>query len=280
VKAAVFAIGLVLAVCSAAQGGQNPRPSDHQDHSAHKTDATPSEPPQPRLPVITDADRAAAFPEVHGHSVHDRVIGYYVLFDQLEWQTGNAPSGMNWDNTGWIGGDLDRFWFRTEGESHRGRLDTAQAHLLYGRAVARWWDLVAGVRQDIRPGSAQTWAAIGIQGLAPYWFEVEATAYLGAAGRTHFRLETEYEVLLTNRLILQPHVEANIHGKADPERGIGAGLNQIDVGFRLRYEYRRERAPYIGVVWSRRFFGAADLAEAAGDGTGGTRLVFGLRLWF
>ena len=132
----------------------------------------------------------------------------------------------------------------------------------------------------MRPGPAQTWAAVGVQGLAPYWFNVEATAYVGAAGRTHFRFETEYELLLTNRLILQPLVEVEVYGKSDPERGIGTGLSTADAGLRLRYEVRREFAPYVGLVWSRQFFGTADLAEATGGRSGGARLAVGIRLWF
>ncbi len=232
------------------------------------------------VPPLTDADRAAAFPDVEGHAVHDSMINSFVLFDQLEWQAGDAVNGLNWENKGWIGGDLNRFWFRTEGDSKGGRLETAYAHALYGRAIARWWDVVAGVRQDFRPGPAQTWAAVGIQGLAPQWFEVEATAYVGTAGRTHLRFETEYELLLTNRLILQPRVEFDLYGKADPERGIGAGLSAADAGIRLRYEFRRELAPYVGVVWTRKFFGTADFAEAQGEKTGGARAVAGLRFWF
>jgi copper resistance protein B len=151
--------------------------------------------------------------------------------------------------------------------------------VLYGRAIARWWDVVAGVRQDMRPGPARTWAAVGIQGLAPYWFEVEATAYVGAGGRTHFRFETEYELLLTNRLILQPLLEIEIYGKSDPERDIGAGLSTADTGLRVRYEFRREFAPYIGMTWNRVFFGTADAAKAAADTVAGTRLTAGFRFW-
>ena len=239
----------------------------------------PAQPPAEGAPQLTDADRAAAFPDVEGHSVHDNAVNYFILFDQLEWQEGNGGPGVNWDTKGWIGTDRDRFWFRTEGQGQDGRLEEGQAHLLYGRAIARWWEVVAGVRQDARPGSPQTWAAVGLQGLAPYRFETEATAYIGASGRTHVRLETEYELLLTNRLILQPQVELDIYGKSDPERGIGAGLASADLGFRLRYEIRREIAPYVGVVWNRKFFGTADYAREAGDPVGGARLALGARLW-
>jgi copper resistance protein B len=248
-----------------------------QDHGAHEPQ--PPAPPHPPIPPLTDEDRAAAFPDVEGHTVHDDVVHYYVLFDQLEWR-GGSGGGVSWDNKGWIGRDIDRLWFRTEGASEDGRLEEGEAHLLYGRAFSRWWEVVAGVRQDFRPGPAQTWAAFGVQGLAPYWFEVEATAYVGGGGRTHFRLEAEYELLLTNRLILQPLAEADIYGKADPERGLGAGLSSIDMGLRLRYEFRRELAPYIGFTWERKFFGTADRARAAGYDVGGPALALGLRVWF
>jgi copper resistance protein B len=259
---------------------QEGRPQQPADHSAHRQPAEQTTYP-PFIPELSDEDRAAAFPKLNGqHAVHDEGVHYFVLFDQLEWQGGSGGNGFSWDNKGWIGKDIDRFWFRTEGEAEDGDLGSAQVHAFYGRALARWWDLVAGIRQDMRPGPARTWAALGIQGLAPYWFEVEATAYFGEGGRTHLRLETEYELLLTNRLILQPLVEIELYGKEDPERGLGAGLSTIESGLRLRYEFRREFAPYIGVALERTFFGTRDLARAHGDATGGTRLVLGIRTWF
>lgn len=260
---------------------EQPKPATSgEDHSAHGKPADQKAYP-PGIPPISDEDRAAAFPDLDGrHTVHDNGVHYFVLLDQLEWQAGDGVAGVSWDSRGWIGRDVDRFWFRTEGETDDGRVDAAQLHALYGRAIHPWWDVVAGVRQDIRPGPAQTWAAVGIQGLAPYWFEVEATAYVGASGRTHFRFETEYELLLTNRLVLQPLAEVEVYGKADPERGIGAGLSSLKAGLRLRYEVRRELAPYVGVAWSRKFFGTADRAEAAGEETGAARLAVGARVWF
>ena len=181
---------------------------------------------------------------------------------------------------GWIGGDRDRLWFRTEGRADDGRLGDAEAHLLYGRAVARWWDVVVGLRQDVRPGPAQSWAAFGVQGLAPYWFEVEATGYVSDGRQTAVRLEAEYEMLLTNRLVLRPLVELNLYGKSNVERGIGAGLSTTEVGLRMRYEFRRELAPYVGVTWNHLFGETRDLARASGDTVGGLRLVAGVRLWY
>lgn len=255
-----------------------------EDHSAHgaapaaASDA--AQQPKEPIPQITDADRAAAFPPaLNGHAVHDRAINYMFLFDQLEWQ-GSDDGGANLDYLSWIGGDRNRIWFRGEAESERSRLENAFVDVLFGRAIARWWDVVAGVRQDFRPGPGRTWVGAGFQGIAPYWFEVEATAYVGEGGRTHARFEFEYELLLTNRLILQPILEAELYGKSDPDRALGVGLSSIETGLRMRYEFRREFGPYIGVTWNRKMFGTADFARADGEQVGGARLAFGLRTWF
>jgi copper resistance protein B len=252
--------------------GAKPKPP------ANNTD--PSQELPPFIPRLTDEDRKAAFPDVEGHAVHDQAVNYFVLLDQFEWQAAADGSGLNLDSKGWIGRDRDRLWLRAEGDSEEGRVGEAQAHVLYGRHFSRWWDIVGGIRQDFRPGPAQTWAAIGVQGLAPYWFEIEATAYVGASARTHVRFEVEYELLLTNRLVLQPLAEVEIFGKSDPQRGVGAGVSTTDIGFRLRYEFRREVAPYVGVAWSNKWGQTADFAEAAGEDAGGARLVTGVRLWF
>ena len=260
-------------------------------HAGHKQEPSKANPPAtepaktpgelpPFIPPVTEDVRKAAFPDVDGHAVHDRALSYYVLFDQLEWQTGKGGNGARLNSRGWIGRDRDRLWFRVEGDGEGGRVAEAQGHVLYGRQFARHWDLVGGIRQDFRPGPAQTWAAFGVQGLAPYWFEIEATGYVGASGRTQARFEVEYELLITNRFVLQPRFEAELAGKSDPERGVGAGLSTTDLGFRFRYEIRREFAPYVGISWSNKWGETADFAEAAGDDTGGARFVSGLRLWF
>lgn len=242
--------------------------------------SSPAEKPREPIPPVTEADRAAAFPQgLEGHGVHDRQFNYFILFDQLEWR-GKGDGGISLENSSWIGGDIDRLWLRIEAESDDDRLERTQIDALWGRSFSRWWDVVAGVRQDIRPGDPQTWAAVGIQGLAPYWFELEATAYVGAGGRTQFQFEAEYELLLTNRLVLQPLAEMTIAGKSDPARGIGSGLSSVEAGVRLRYEIRRELAPYVGVTWERSFYGTADHARASGEDVGRTRFAVGLRTWF
>lgn len=284
----VVAMMLGSASAALAQTG-TPAPVDpHAGHvmappvaKAADSPAPDTQVPATPIPPVTDGDRAAAFPPgLGGHAVHDGAIHFMVLFDQLEWQADGLTSGLNWDTKTWVGTDLNRVWLRSEGASADGVIEEAEAHALYGRSFARWWDVVVGVRQDIRPGPGQTWAAVGIQGLAPQWFEVEATLYVGESAATLARFEAEYEVLLTNRLMLQPLFEANVFGKALPERGIGAGLSTLETGIRLRYEIRRELAPYVGLLWHRKFFGTADYARAAGDSVGGWRAAMGLRLWF
>ncbi|MEO7191817.1 MAG: copper resistance protein B [Vicinamibacterales bacterium] len=255
-----------------------------QAQSSPSPDASASSPAQvdsiTPIPPLTDADRRAAFPDVGQHNVGDRALHSYVLLDRLEWQAGAGPNSVTWDNMGWIGGDLHRIWFRTEGERTAGRLDSGQVRGLYGRAVARWWDVVAGIRYDVRPGPGQAWVAVGLQGLAPGWFDVEATAFIGARGRTQARLEAETDVLLTNRLMLQPRIDVEIAGKSDPEHGVGAGLSSLEAGLRLRYELRREVAPYVGVTWVRPFFGTAAIARSRENTGSGAKLAVGLRLWF
>ena len=282
-RRAVVIAGLLLAT-SAPAFAQADSHAGHQDQPKPNPPATEpaQKPPElpPFIPPVTDEARKAAFPDVEGHAVHGRALDYFVLFDQLEWRAAEAANGVSIDSRGWIGRDRDRLWFRAEGDGEGEDVDEAQTHVLYGRQFARYWDLVGGIRQDFSPGPAQTWAAFGVQGLAPYWFDIEATGYVGASGRTHARFEVEYELLFTNRLVLQPLFEAELFGKSDPERGVGAGLSTTDLGFRLRYEIRREFAPYLGITWSNKWGKTADFAAAAGEDTGGARFVTGLRLWF
>ena len=257
------------------------------DHSAmgHDMSAMPGmsmapiEPITP-IPVVTDADRAAAVRPAAGHSVHDNSIQNYTLIDRLEVWDADEGTGMQWEAQTWIGTDLNRLWLRSEGERSDGRTESADLEVLYGRSVAAWWDVVAGIRHDFKPGESQDFLAFGVMGLAPYKFEVEATAYIGESGQTAARFEVEYETLLTNRLILQPLVEVNLHGKDDPRRGIGSGLSTVEAGLRLRYEFTREFAPYIGIVRERTFGGTADFRRAEGEDIDDTRLVAGLRIWF
>ena len=252
-------------------------PEETTDHAAmgHATPHSPDQPITP-IPVLTDADRVAAIPPPDDHPVHDNAIHSFVLFNRLEAINSDEGNGMGWEAQAWIGTDLDKIWLRSEGERIDGHTEAADIEVLYGRPIARWWDVVAGVRQDFQPGGAQDFAAIGVIGLAPYKFELEATAYIGESGQTAARIEVEYETLLSNRLILQPLVEANFHGRNDERRGTGSGLSTIEAGLRLRYEITRQFAPYIGVVREKAFGRTADYQGEGGD----TRVVAGVRIWF
>lgn len=283
-----LAAGLLLSANAAAQHHEHPptqpatqeptqQPVDHSkmDHSKQAT-TTPRTP----IPVPTDADRAAARPPTHDHPVHDNEVFSKVLFNRLEaFDTDHGP-GMAWEGQAWIGTDTDKLWLRSEGERVDGRTESADLEVMYGKPIARWWDVVAGVRHDFEPGASQDWAAVGVVGIAPYKFEVEATAYIGESGRTAARIEAEYELLLTNRLVLQPLVEANFNGKDDERRGVGSGLSTMEAGLRLRYEVHRKFAPYIGMVHERAFGDTADFRSAAGERDGDTRFVAGFRIWF
>ena len=210
----------------------------------------------------------------------DREAAGRALLDQLEWRTGQGSDAGVWEAEAGYGGDYNKFWFRTEGERLVNRTEDARAELFWDRIFARWWNLQAGVRQDFSRGPSRTWAGLGVQGIAPYWFNIEATAYVGDQGRTAARFKSEYELLFTQRLILQPEAEVNLYGKPDPARRIGSGLSDLDIGLRLRYEIRRELAPYIGVTWRKLFAGTADQARAAGEGTSDVQVALGLRAWF
>ncbi len=232
------------------------------------------------IPVLTDADRAAAFPAIQGHTVHDKYLAWTLVFDQFEYQDADEGSVFAWDASGWIGGDIDRLWLRSEGERVDGHTEEAELQLLYGHAIGPWWEAVAGVRQDFEPGEPQTWAALGVQGMPLYGLETEVTAYLGEGGQSALRLEGEYDILLTNRLILQPELEVNLYGEDDHARGVGSGLANTEFGLRLRYEIHRQFAPYLGVSWNRTYGDTADLVREEGGDREETRFVAGIRFWF
>ncbi|MBI3574179.1 MAG: copper resistance protein B [Gammaproteobacteria bacterium] len=203
-----------------------------------------------------------------------------LLVDRLESVRTRDNTSTAYDLQAWFGRDYDRAVLKAEGEVDGGKLHDARTELLWGHAVSTYWDTQLGVRYDSGLKPDRRWLAFGLQGLAPYWFEIEATAYVGEQGRTALRLEAEYELLLTQKLILQPRVEMNIYGKSDAQRERGSGLSDAALGLRLRYEIRREFAPYIGIERSNKYGGSADFARADGKQTSESRVVAGLRFWF
>lgn len=202
-----------------------------------------------------------------------------LMIDPLEAFNGNNASGQSWEAQGWYGNDEAKLWIRSEGERSHGELDDGDVELLWNRNVAAYWSTQLGGRQDIGAGPDRTWAALGVQGLAPYWFEVQATAYVGASGRTAARLRTEYDMRFTQRLILQPELEANLYGKNDPQQRTGSGLSDLALSLRLRYEVHRQLAPYIGIKWLRRIGTTADYARQDHQSVLDQRIVAGVRLW-
>ena len=200
--------------------------------------------------------------------------------DRLEAvRSDNNTSGL-YDLQAWFGRTYDRLVLKAEGSVDNGKLEEASTELLWGHAVATYWDAQLGLRYDSGEEPNRGWLALGVQGLAPYWFELDITGYVGEQGRTALSLEAEYEILFTQRLILQPRLEADVYGKEDAERGTGAGLSDVSAGLRLRYEIRREFAPYAGVEWAGRYGGTADYARAAGLDSSEARAVAGVRFWF
>ena len=202
-----------------------------------------------------------------------------LLVDQLEWRDGGGASGPAWDAQAWYGTDYNKLWFKTEGLRLGSTTEDARAELLLDRIFSPWWSAQAGMRHDFGNGPSRNWLALGVQGLAPYFFVIEATAYVGDAGRTAARFRAEYELLFTQRLILQPELEVNAYGKDDPERQVGAGFSDLQLGLRLRYEFRREFAPYLGVAWLRRLGKTADLVSASGQDPSVLQVVAGIRFW-
>ena len=256
---------------------------DHSTMDHSKMDAGTQAPTEPRepIPALTDADRAAAFPPLKPHAMeHAPAFNSLVMINRLEGWDADHGTGQAWEGSAWFGTDLNRLWLRSEGEREGSRTESSELEVLYGRSVSPWWDVVVGVKQDFRPADSRTWAAFGVQGLAPYKFEMSATAYVGESGHVMATVEAEYELLLTNRLILQPLVEASFSSKDVPEYGEGTGLNKVEAGLRLRYEINRRFAPYVGVVHERLFGDTADYRRGEGGDTRDTRFVAGVRFWF
>ena len=225
------------------------------------------------------SDGVAASP-VLGMHMHGSVPVGMLLVDQLEAFHDRNANGQSWEIQGWYGNDADKLWLRSEGERSRGKLEDGNVEAFWNHSMDTFWNTQLGVRHDFGEGPASNWAAFGLQGLAPYWFELEATGYVAAGGRTAARLRAEYELLFTQRLILQPEAEINLYGKNDPRRRIGSGISDVQFGLRLRYEIRRQFAPYVGVNWIRRVGSSADYARQDRQSVLDRQIVAGVRIWF
>lgn len=217
---------------------------------------------------------------MHDMDMNDNASYAMLLVDQLEFTHGHDGNGPAWEVEGWYGNDSDKLWLRSEGAGSRDRVDHGDLETLWSHAVSAFWNTQLGVRHDLGIGPQRNWAAFGIEGLAPYWFELEATGYLGEQGRTAARLRAEYTLRFTQRLILQPELEINLYGRNDPAQRLGSGVSDTQLGLRLRYEITRQVAPYVGIVWSRRFGATAEFARVERDPVFDRQFVAGIRFWF
>ncbi|MGN6312424.1 MAG: copper resistance protein B [Rhodanobacteraceae bacterium] len=235
-------------------------------------------PPDARDP---DYSGGYHYTDMPGMDMSDHAREGMLLLDQLEYaHDSHGNNAVFLDGEFWYGGDFDRLWLKAEGEYAEGKPGDLRTEALWNHEIGSYWSTQLGVRQDFGEGPGRTWAAFGVQGLAPFWFDTEATFYLGQNGRAAARMQFEYEELLTQRLVLQPRFEINLYGKDDPRRGIGSGLSDAELGLRLRYEFKREFAPYIGMVWRQRYGRTADFARAQSGHAGELQFVAGVRAWF
>lgn len=253
----------------------NSQPSAHAMDMGSMQGGSP--PAGARDPDYSDG---ISYPRDHDAHMHgDTRLGMLAI-DRLEYvHTVDGGSGAL-EGQAWYGGDIDKATLKFEGESSGGRVTDARVEALWSHAVSAYWDAQLGVRHDGGEGPSREWAAIGVQGLAPYWFDVQASLYAGANGRSAARLDIEYDVLFTQRLVLTPKLELNAYGKDDPARGIGHGVSDASFGMRLRYAIRRRFAPYVGVTWSRRFGATAQLARDRGENPSSFAWVAGVRVWW
>lgn len=229
---------------------------------------------------------AAGAADVWPHPVHDRPVLFFFLTEVLEYRQSKGSGSVQWDAFGWVGGDYNRLWLKSEGEHgfDRGAKGRVDAQILYGRLVAPFWDLQIGLRQEWKYGRGadrtRTSAVIAVQGLAPYWFDFEPSVFVSDEGDVSARIAAEYDLLLTQRLILQPRFETAVALQRVEEFGVGRGINDVEASLRLRYELRRKLAPYVGLSWRRDLGQTATLARREGKEAEEVFLVGGVRLWF
>ena len=228
----------------------------------------------------TDAELAAARDALWDS--HGAQINYLFISERLEYQSNGGEAVGVWEAQGWVGSDVNKLWLKTEGEFEfeGSEVEEAEVQALYSRAVGPFWDFQAGIRHDIRPEPSRTHAVLGFQGLAPYWFELDTALFLSDEGVASARLEAEYELRLTQRLILQPRLELNVAFDDDEAIDLGRGVSESELALRLRYEIRREFAPYLGIAWRASFGDTRDIIEEAGGSAEELSIVAGLRFWY
>lgn len=201
--------------------------------------------------------------------------------EQVEYRVNDGKDSVNWDAQGWMGNDDHKAWLKTEGEKPTdGKLEKGELQLLYSRRISDFFDAQAGLRYDVKPSPDRGFAVLGVQGLAPYWFEIDAATFVSNEGEVSARFKAEYDLLITQKLILQPTAETNLAVQNVRERGIGSGISDIGLGLRLRYEFVKEFAPYIGINWERKIGRTADFARNESESVDTLSFVTGIRFWF
>lgn len=207
---------------------------------------------------------------------------YVVMFnlDKFETSDWHDAEDVMWDAQLWVGQDLNKLWLKSEGERVDNQLEVAETQLLYSRAIAPYWDVQVGLRHDKHQAYKQDWLAVGLQGVAPYFFESELHGFINDEGNVNVRLKASYEGLITQKLILTPEIEANVFTQDDETHGMGAGLANAEFGLRLRYEINKRFAPYLGVNWSKAFAKTADISRNLGESTSDAEWVLGLKAWW
>jgi len=212
--------------------------------------------------------------------MEDDPVELKLMLDKFEVGRVDGKNPIAWESGFWIGKDLNKLWVKSDGERVSGKNESTETRLLYSRAITPFWDFQAGWRHDTVPGESRDYANFGIQGLAPYYFETDANISVGENSQVKLNLSFEYEMMLTQKLVLSPEIELNAYAKDDEKMGIGSGLSDIEAGLRLRYEIKREFAPYIGVNWAKKFGATADLVKDEGEDTSETMFVVGVRAWY
>jgi copper resistance protein B len=233
--------------------------------------------PLPALAQAMGGDPNSAMP--FGDAMGDQGPYVHGLLNEFEGRFGSDQS-FRWQGEGWVGGDSNRLWVKSEGEVTNGVVEDGQQEVFYDRPITTYFDLQAGGRYDLDSRPGRGWGALGVEGFAPYYFTVSATAYASSTGHYAAKLEGFDEIRFTQRLILEPQIEMNFYSKSDPERRVGSGFSDLDTGLRLRYEVRRKFAPYIGVTYEDRFAQTARLVRADGERTNDLRFTVGARSWF
>ena len=217
---------------------------------------------------------------LYAAGMEDDPIVTKVMIDQLETRITDGDDPLVLEAQAWIGEDLNKFVIKADVEQVKGVTEELELQALYSRAVDPYWDFQVGIRQDQKPIPSRNWLALGFQGLAPYWFEIDSTLFIGESEQVGLRFSAEYEWMITQRWVLSPEIEFNIHSKDDEATGTGSGLSDSQLGIRLRYEVKREFAPYIGVNWNNKYGNTATFAKNDGEKVSSTQVVVGVRAWF